>query len=76
MNAGNYGHDAERGGASTASARTDKDKAYHQSKCEAFDHQIDRLIYELYGLTEEQMEVMEGAVAGADGTVSGESVVQ
>lgn len=59
-----------------ARARTDKDKAYHQSKCEAFDHQIDRLIYELYGLTEEQMQVMEGAVAGADGTVSGESVVQ
>ena len=27
----------------------------------ATDHQIDRLVYELYGLTEEEMGIVEGA---------------
>ncbi len=30
---------------------------------EATDGQIDRLVYELYGLTEEEMGIVEGAVA-------------
>jgi adenine-specific DNA-methyltransferase len=32
-------------------AVTDKDKNYYKNKCIAIDMQIDRLVYELYGLT-------------------------
>ena len=42
-------------------ARTDKDKAYYESKCAALDRQIDRLVYDLYGLTPEEIAIVEEA---------------
>jgi len=35
---------------------------------EAVDRQIDELVYELYGLTEEEVTVVEGAGHGQAGT--------
>jgi len=43
-----------------AKAKTDKDKAYYENKCNSLDRQIDRLVYDLYGLTEEEIRVVEG----------------
>jgi hypothetical protein len=42
-----------------AKAKTDKDKTYYESKCAALDRQIDRLVYDLYGLTEEEIQIVE-----------------
>jgi len=39
---------------------TDKDKTYYERKCETLDRQIDQLVYELYGLTEEEIKIVEG----------------
>jgi hypothetical protein len=38
------------------------DEAYTQSerKCEYLDSEIDKLVYELYGLTDEEIKVVEG----------------
>lgn len=41
-------------------AITDKDKNYYENKCNTLDRQIDRLVYELYGLTEEEIKIVEG----------------
>jgi hypothetical protein len=40
-------------------AKTDKDKAFYKNKCAALDRQIDRQVYELYGLTEKEIEIIE-----------------
>jgi hypothetical protein len=42
-----------------AKAKTDKDKTYYEQKCAALDRQIDKLVYELYGLTEEEIKIVE-----------------
>ena len=42
-----------------AKAKTDKDKTYYENKCAALDRQIDRLVYQLYGLTEEEVQIVE-----------------
>jgi adenine-specific DNA-methyltransferase len=39
---------------------TDKDKTYYERRCETLDRQIDQLVYELYGLTEEEIKIVEG----------------
>ncbi|MBN8586213.1 MAG: N-6 DNA methylase [Ignavibacteria bacterium] len=39
---------------------TDKDKTFYENKSNALDRQIDRLVYELYGLTEEEIKIVEG----------------
>ncbi len=44
-------------------AKTDKDKTYYENKCTALDHQIDRLVYDLYGLTDEEIEIVEDTSA-------------
>ena len=44
-----------------ASAGTDHDKALLARRIEATDRQIDRLVYELYGLTEEEIGIVEAA---------------
>ena len=44
-----------------AEAKTDKDKTYYQNKCAALDRQIDRLVYDLYGLTKEEIAIVEDA---------------
>ena len=41
-------------------AKTDKDKSYYERRCKELDNQIDRLVYELYGLTEEEIKIVEG----------------
>jgi hypothetical protein len=43
-----------------AKSQTDKDKSYYENKCATLDRQIDRLVYELYGLTEDEIKIVEG----------------
>ena len=43
-----------------ASAKTDHEKTALQRQIDATDQQIDRLVYELYGLTEEEKGIVEG----------------
>jgi len=43
-----------------AKAQTDKDKTYYENKCAALDRQIDRLVFDLYGLTEDEIRIVEG----------------
>jgi len=40
-------------------AKTEGDKNYLQRKCERLDKQIDQLVYQLYGLTEEEIRIVE-----------------
>jgi type I restriction-modification system DNA methylase subunit len=42
-----------------AKAQTDKDKAYYGGKCASLDRQIDRLVYDLYALTEDEIRIVE-----------------
>lgn len=41
-------------------ARLASEKAMMQQQIEATDKQIDRLVYDLYGLTDEEIKVVEG----------------
>ena len=43
-----------------AKAKTDRDKTFYENKCAAFDRQIDRLVYELSELTDEEIKIVEG----------------
>ena len=43
-----------------ASAKTAHEKTALQRQIDATDNQIDRLVYELYGLTEEEIRIVEG----------------
>ena len=40
-------------------ARDDSDKKLYQNICDSLDRQIDRLVYELYDLTEEEIAKIE-----------------
>ena len=40
-------------------AKNAKDKSYYENKCAALDRQIDRLVYELYGLSEAEIQTVE-----------------
>ena len=40
--------------------KTESDKNYLERKCSQLDNQIDQLVYELYGLTEEEINIVEG----------------
>ena len=42
-------------------ARTPHDEIALQRQIEATDRQIDALVYELYGLTEEEIKIVENA---------------
>jgi len=44
-----------------AKAKTDKDKTYYENKCAGLDHQIDRLVYDLYSLTDKEIVIVERA---------------
>ena len=46
------------------SATTDREKAAFQNAVTATDHQIDELVYELYGLTPEEIALVEGTAEG------------
>ncbi|HKP85303.1 MAG TPA: N-6 DNA methylase [Blastocatellia bacterium] len=43
----------------SAATRTDRDKTYYENKCAAIDRRIDRLVYELYDLTDEEISIVE-----------------
>ena len=43
-----------------AGANSDADKDFYSNKCAAIDRQIDALVYELYGLTPEEIAIVEG----------------
>ena len=38
---------------------TERDKSFWENKCSSLDKQIDSLVYELYGLTEEEIKIVE-----------------
>ena len=42
-----------------AKAQTDKEKTYYENNCSALDRQIDRLVYNLYGLTQDEIRIVE-----------------
>lgn len=42
-------------------AKSDKDKNYYENKCAALDQEIDALVYDLYGLTEDEVKIVEDA---------------
>ncbi|HBI41921.1 MAG TPA: hypothetical protein DDY78_03565 [Planctomycetales bacterium] len=44
-----------------AAAKAPHDKTVLQAQIDATDRQIDRLVYDLYGLTEEEIRIVEGA---------------
>lgn len=44
-----------------ANALTDRDIDYWQRRCDTLDRQIDELVYELYGLTDDEIALVEGA---------------
>ncbi len=41
-------------------AKTERDKKIYSNICDTTDMQIDKLVYELYGLTEEEIKIVEG----------------
>jgi hypothetical protein len=43
------------------SPRTDHERAIVQRQIEATDRKIDELVYELYGLTDEEIQIVEEA---------------
>jgi hypothetical protein len=43
-----------------AEAKTDHERTAIQRQIDATDKQIDQLVYELYGLTEEEIGIVEG----------------
>lgn len=45
-----------------AVAKTDNDRDYFSSKCESLDRQIDALVYELYGLTAVEVQLIESSL--------------
>jgi hypothetical protein len=47
-----------------AAARTPADRELYARQIAATDREIDQLVYELYGLTEEEVRVAEGADNG------------
>lgn len=44
-----------------AAAATESDKTYFANKCRSLDRRIDALVYELYGLTDEEIALVESA---------------
>jgi type I restriction-modification system DNA methylase subunit len=46
-----------------ARAQSDKDKGFYENKCAALDRQIDALVYELYGLTPDEIKIVDDAAA-------------
>lgn len=41
-------------------ATTPTDRKLHQRRIQAIDQEIDALVYDLYGLTEEEIGIVEG----------------
>ena len=47
-------------------AKTGQDKTAIQRQIDATDREIDRLVYELYGLTEDEIKIVEEATANGN----------
>jgi len=45
-----------------AGAQSDKDKDFYTNRCDGLDRQIDALVYDLYGLTEDEIKIVRGVV--------------
>ena len=45
-----------------ASAQTERDKTFYESKCATLDRQIDNLVYELYDLTPEEIAIVDDSL--------------
>ena len=43
-----------------AIAQSDKDKSFYTHRCDGLDRQIDALVYDLYGLTDDEIRLVEG----------------
>ena len=43
-----------------AGAQSDKDKDFYTNRCDGLDRQIDTLVYDLYGLTEDEINIVKG----------------
>lgn len=43
-----------------ATAQSDKDRDFYTHRCDGLDRQIDALVYDLYGLTSEEIKIVEG----------------
>jgi len=41
-------------------AKVDKNRNFYEGKCAHLDKQIDALVFELYGLTAEEIKIVEG----------------
>jgi len=54
-----------------AAATVPTDKELYQRQIEATDRQIDALVYELYGLTEEEIEIVESLSSRGTSEVRG-----
>jgi len=44
-----------------AEAQSEKDQDFYENKCASLDLQIDVLVYELYGLTADEIKIVEEA---------------
>ena len=42
-------------------SKTESEKEYLEKKCDSLDRQIDNLVYELYGLTEEEIKIVQSS---------------
>jgi len=42
-------------------ARTDRDKIFYADRCAALDRQIDKLVFDLYQLTPDEIKIVESA---------------
>jgi hypothetical protein len=43
-----------------AGAQTEMDRTYFENKCASLDRQIEAPVYDLYGLTEAEIKIVEG----------------
>ena len=48
------------GGPTVAAAQSEADTDYWTRRCDAIDLPIDGLVYELYGMTEDEIAIVEG----------------
>jgi hypothetical protein len=47
------------------SLKTDRDKTYYENKCKDLNQVIDSEVYKLYGLSEEEIRIVEGKNNGS-----------
>ncbi|HET9137705.1 MAG TPA: hypothetical protein VFO76_13820 [Candidatus Kapabacteria bacterium] len=43
-----------------AAAKRESERTQLERKCEYLDNEIDKLVYQLYGLTDEEIAIVEG----------------